>query len=89
MLVGLNPVISKSVGVPAANPAQKLKDAVQRGMKLIVIDPRRTETARRAGAAPPSLNGSPSAIAALFTARLAKNRHTTSELNGLNVLKQY
>jgi anaerobic selenocysteine-containing dehydrogenase len=48
LLVGLNPVISKSVGVPAQNPAQKLKDAVARGMKLIVVDPRRTETARRA-----------------------------------------
>lgn len=48
VLVGLNPVISKSVGVPAQNPAQKLKDAVKRGMKLIVIDPRKTETANRA-----------------------------------------
>lgn len=48
ILVGLNPVISKSVGVPARNPAQKLKDAVSRGMKLIVIDPRQTETAKRA-----------------------------------------
>ena len=48
MLVGLNPVISKSVGVPARNPAQQLKDAQLRGMKLIVIDPRATETARRA-----------------------------------------
>ncbi|CAN7608175.1 molybdopterin-dependent oxidoreductase [Phenylobacterium sp. LjRoot219] len=48
LLVGLNPVISKSTGVPARNPAQKLKDAVLRGMKLIVVDPRRTETAKRA-----------------------------------------
>jgi len=48
MLVGLNPVISKSVGVPWQNPAQKLKDAVSRGMQLVVIDPRKTETAKRA-----------------------------------------
>jgi anaerobic selenocysteine-containing dehydrogenase len=48
MLVGLNPVISKSTGVPSQNPARKLKDAVAGGMKLIVIDPRRTETAKRA-----------------------------------------
>ena len=48
LLVGLNPVISKSVGVPMNNPAQVLKDAVKRGMKLIVIDPRKTETTRRA-----------------------------------------
>jgi anaerobic selenocysteine-containing dehydrogenase len=48
LLVGLNPVISKSTGVPSQNPARKLKDAVDSGMALIVIDPRRTETARRA-----------------------------------------
>ncbi|MCB2076719.1 MAG: molybdopterin-dependent oxidoreductase, partial [Novosphingobium sp.] len=48
LLVGLNPVIAKSVGVPTHNPAQRLKDAAKRGMKLIVVDPRRTETARRA-----------------------------------------
>src|SRR5262249_21897808 len=48
MLIGINPVISKSVGVPLHNPAQRLKDAVKRGMKLIVVDPRRTETAKRA-----------------------------------------
>jgi anaerobic selenocysteine-containing dehydrogenase len=41
-------VISKSTGVPSQNPARKLKDAVDAGMALIVIDPRRTETAQRA-----------------------------------------
>lgn len=48
MLVGANPVISKSNGVPYHNPGNRLKEAVQRGMKLIVVDPRRTETAKRA-----------------------------------------
>lgn len=48
MIVGANPVIARSNGVPVQNPAQRLKDAQARGMKLIVIDPRRTETARRA-----------------------------------------
>jgi anaerobic selenocysteine-containing dehydrogenase len=48
VIIGGNPVISRSVGVPAFNPAQRLKEAQQRGMKLVVIDPRRTETARRA-----------------------------------------
>lgn len=48
MIVGANPVIAKSNGAPSNNPGQRLKEAVNRGMKLIVIDPRRTETARRA-----------------------------------------
>ena len=48
LLVGANPVIAKSNGAPMNNPAQRLKDAAERGMKLIVIDPRRSESARRA-----------------------------------------
>ena len=48
LLVGVNPVISKAAGIPCQNPAQKLKDAVNRGMKLIVVDPRASETASRA-----------------------------------------
>lgn len=48
MIVGANPVIAKSNGGPLNNPGMRLKEAVERGMKMIVIDPRRTETARRA-----------------------------------------
>lgn len=48
ILVGANPVIAKSNGLPYNNPARRLTDAVKRGMMLIVIDPRRTETARQA-----------------------------------------
>ena len=47
LLVGTNPVISKAGGL-GPHPAQRLKEAVERGLRLIVIDPRRTETARRA-----------------------------------------
>ncbi|HXY91830.1 MAG TPA: molybdopterin-dependent oxidoreductase [Acidimicrobiia bacterium] len=46
LFVGTNPVISKQfIG---ENPARQLHHAVERGMKLLVIDPRRTETARLA-----------------------------------------
>jgi anaerobic selenocysteine-containing dehydrogenase len=48
LLVGMNPVISKCHGVLGQNPGRKIKDANARGMKMIVIDPRLTETARRA-----------------------------------------
>lgn len=48
IVVGANPVISKSSGAPSHNPGQRLKEAQERGLKLIVIDPRRTETAKRA-----------------------------------------
>ncbi len=48
MIVGANPVIAKSNGAPLNNPGIRLKEAAEAGMKMVVIDPRRTETARRA-----------------------------------------
>ncbi|MHB8465876.1 MAG: molybdopterin-containing oxidoreductase family protein [Acidimicrobiales bacterium] len=46
LFAGTNPVISKQF--LAENPAKRLARAVERGTKIVVIDPRRTETARRA-----------------------------------------
>jgi len=46
MLVGNNPLISISGGIPPSNPGRRLREARARGQKLIVIDPRRTEVAR-------------------------------------------
>jgi len=48
MIVGANPLVSIGGALPAHNPGKRLTEAVRRGMKLIVIDPRRTETATRA-----------------------------------------
>jgi anaerobic selenocysteine-containing dehydrogenase len=48
MLIGTNPLVSKAIGIPGQNPMQGLKNAIDRGMKLIVIDPRRSPTAARA-----------------------------------------
>ncbi len=49
MLVGNNPLVSHSTsGMPMTNPLKWLREAKKRGAKLIVVDPRRTETAKRA-----------------------------------------
>ncbi|MBO0678660.1 molybdopterin-dependent oxidoreductase [Mycolicibacterium sp. S2-37] len=48
LLIGTNPLVSKAIGIPGQNPAQNLRAAIGRGMKLIVIDPRRSQTAARA-----------------------------------------
>jgi anaerobic selenocysteine-containing dehydrogenase len=48
MLVGTNPLVAISGGIPHANPARRLKRAQARGLELVVIDPRRTETAKQA-----------------------------------------
>jgi anaerobic selenocysteine-containing dehydrogenase len=47
LLIGVNPLVSYQ-GLPVANPARWLARAQSRGMKLIVIDPRRTQVAKRA-----------------------------------------
>ncbi len=48
MLIGCNPLVAMSGGVPHTNPGRTLTDALESGLSLIVIDPRRSETARRA-----------------------------------------
>ncbi len=48
LLVGTNPMLTMAGGLPLANPGRELTDAVARGMRFIVIDPRRTESAQRA-----------------------------------------
>lgn len=46
-LIGTNPIISMNGGL-GMNPARQLHLARQRGMKLVVIDPRRTDCAEQA-----------------------------------------
>jgi len=48
LLVGANPLVAMSGGLPQGNPGRFLTEALERGMELIVIDPRRTELASRA-----------------------------------------
>jgi len=45
MLVGTNPVVSVNPPFDTRNPVKRMKAARERGMKLIVVDPRRSETA--------------------------------------------
>ena len=47
MLIGINPVVTFT-GLPTGNPGEWLKRQKRRGMRLIVIDPRRTQVAKRA-----------------------------------------
>src|SRR3546814_9580781 len=47
MLVGTNPVLSHQLlGFLASDPTKRLKEHRARGLKLITIDPRKTETSR-------------------------------------------
>lgn len=48
MTFGGNPIVTHVGGIPSQNPARRLKHRLAAGMKLIVVDPRRSETAERA-----------------------------------------
>lgn len=48
MYVATNPTVSHLWTMPQSNPSSRLKDCLKRGMKLVVIDPRRCDVARRA-----------------------------------------
>ncbi|MBW2361779.1 MAG: molybdopterin-dependent oxidoreductase [Deltaproteobacteria bacterium] len=48
MTCGGNPIVTHVGGIPSPNPARRLKQQLDAGMQLIVIDPRRCETAARA-----------------------------------------
>jgi len=51
LIIGNNPLVSHYAppgSVPSMSPAAQLRKAKQRGLKLIVVDPRETELARRA-----------------------------------------
>jgi anaerobic selenocysteine-containing dehydrogenase len=47
LLIGANPLVSYT-GAPTGNPGKWLAAAKARGMKVIVVDPRRNDAARRA-----------------------------------------
>lgn len=48
VIVGANPVVSKWSFLQVADPTRRLREIAERGGRVIVIDPRRTETARAA-----------------------------------------
>jgi anaerobic selenocysteine-containing dehydrogenase len=78
MLVGNNPLVSgysPYVAFPVANPRVALQDAKRRGLSLIVIDPRRTETAAFADLHLQPLPGHDSEIlAAMIKVIIAEDR---------------
>lgn len=48
VIIGANPLVANHMGLPCTNPGLWLKEQRARGCQLVVIDPRRTETARQA-----------------------------------------
>lgn len=92
MLVGSNPLVAISGGLPHANPARRLKRAQKRGFQLIVIDPRHTETARQAALHIQPKPGTDPAILAgiireVIKQDLCDSHFLEAEVEGLEILK--
>jgi anaerobic selenocysteine-containing dehydrogenase len=91
-LIGTNPVVSMNGGL-GVNPARHLHEAKKRGMKLVVIDPRRTECAEKADvhlAVKPGED--PAVLAAIAHVLIADNLYdaafVTVETTGFAKLRQ-
>ncbi len=92
LLVGANPLVSMWGGIPSFNPAKRLHEARARGLKLIVIDPRRTETARKADLHLQCLPGhDPALLAAILNVILTEGLYdrefVASETRGIEALR--
>jgi anaerobic selenocysteine-containing dehydrogenase len=92
LVVGANPLVSMWNGIPPFNPAKRLHDAKVRGLRLIVIDPRRTETARKADLHLQALPGRDvELLAAMLNEILSSGLHdrafVEAETNGFEALR--
>ena len=94
MLVGNNPLVSIAGSVfDTRHPLKRVRAAKQRGMKIIVIDPRRTETAQYADVFIQPMPGNDAAIlAAIIRIILSQGWHDAAfceqHVADLDLLKQ-
>jgi anaerobic selenocysteine-containing dehydrogenase len=92
LVVGANPTVSKVGGIPGYNPEKRLRDAKERGLKLIVIDPRRSDTAEQADLHIQPVPGEDHAILAgiirvILAERLYDHAFVDAETEGLHALR--
>ena len=92
LVFGCNPLVSHSAGgMLVSDPVKRLKQARARGLKLIVVDPRLSETARHADLFLQPIPGTDAVIAAgLLRLILSDGRHDAAfcvqHVAGLNAL---
>ncbi len=92
MFVGTNPIVSMFGGAPV-NPARAIKKAKQRGLDLVVIDPRVTDVAKHATIHLQPKPGNDPAILAgmlrvIFEEGLYDQKFTTENVDGFVELRE-
>ena len=93
LIIGANPGASNGSLMSAGDPMGRIKAIRQRGGRVTVIDPRRTETADKADEHVFIRPGSDLYLIAamlqvIFAERLARPRHLSEMIDGLDALKQ-
>jgi anaerobic selenocysteine-containing dehydrogenase len=93
ILIGTNPLVSRQGGLPVGHPANTLKEWVAKGFELIVIDPRRTDVAKRAAIHLQPRPGTDSAIlAGMIRVILLEERYDVQfvedNVRGLDALRR-
>ena len=81
VVVGSNPVISHGYGTTLADPVRRLREHRSAGGRIIVIDPRRTETAAHADVHLPGRPGSDVILLAALARDLLDDGADTTELS--------
>ena len=81
LILGTNPVVSKWTFLQVAHPVRRLKEIRKRGGRVVVVDPRETETAKVAGEYQPILPGSDVYFLLSFLHELIKLRPPQSVLD--------
>ncbi len=93
MFVGNNPIVSHySGGMPTSSPSRGLQDAQERGLKLIVADPRVSDMARRADVHLPVKPGEDPALLAgmlnvIFAEKLFDQNFVAAHVDGVEELE--
>jgi anaerobic selenocysteine-containing dehydrogenase len=92
LLLGINPLVALSGGVPNTNPAKQLHEAKQRGLQLIVIDPRRSDVAEHAAIhLQPRPGEDPTVLAGMLRVILREGLHDAAfvaeNVRGLEALR--
>lgn len=92
LIIGANPAASNGSMMSAGDPMGRIRDISRRGGQVVVIDPRRTETADKADRHVFIRPGSDawllaSLLQVIFAERLARPRHLAELIDGLDALR--